>query len=134
MSNRLKMANVHAIIGLLEQGWSYRRISRELRVDRDTVARYNRLWRGRSNAAISTPGSANSSDPNAAISTAGSLLEDLVIIQASGRPPGRASQCDPFKDTVSKKLDNGLSGQRIWQLPEPRRHNPDYREKLPAQR
>jgi len=45
MSNRLKMANIHAIIGLLEQKWSYRRISRELGVDRDTVARYDRLRR-----------------------------------------------------------------------------------------
>jgi transposase len=112
MSNRLKMANVHAIIGLLEQGWSYRRIARELRVDRDTVARYDRL---RSKPAIVAPGSGQSLDPNAAIPTAGSSLEDLVIIQASRHPPGRASQCDPFKGTVTKKLDNGLSIQRIWQ-------------------
>ncbi len=40
MSNRLKMANIHAIIGLLEQDWSYWRIARELDVDRETVARY----------------------------------------------------------------------------------------------
>ena len=115
MSNRLKMANVHAIIGLLEQRWSYRRIARELGVDRDTVARYDRLRQ--SKPAIVAPGSGLSSDPNPAIPTAGSvsLLEDLVIIQASGRPSGRASQCGPFKDAVTKKLDNGLSCQRIWQ-------------------
>lgn len=43
MANQLKVAVVHAIIGLLEQGWSYRRIARELGVHRETVARYDRL-------------------------------------------------------------------------------------------
>jgi hypothetical protein len=74
----------------IEQGWSYRRIARELGVDRDTVARYDRLRRNRSNPAIVTPGSEASTDPNAAISTAGSgsFLTDLVFIEASARPPG----------------------------------------------
>lgn len=115
MSNRLKMANIHAIIGLLEQNWSYRRIARELGVDRETVARYDRLRRNRSNPAIVTPGSELSEDPNPAISTAGSLLEDVLFIQTSGHPPGRPSQCDPFKETILKRLDEGLSAQRIWQ-------------------
>ena len=43
MANQLKVAVVHAIIGLLAQGWSYRRIARELGVHRETVARYDRL-------------------------------------------------------------------------------------------
>ncbi len=43
MANLLKVAVVEAIIGLLDCGWSYRRISRELGVHRDTVARYDRL-------------------------------------------------------------------------------------------
>ena len=43
MANVLKVAVVHAIIGLLDQGWSYRRIARELGVHRETVARYDRL-------------------------------------------------------------------------------------------
>ena len=99
MANRLKMAKIHAIIGLLEQGWSYRRIARELGVDRETVARYDRLRRTRSNAAIPT---------------AGSLLGD-VVVPVSGRPPGRGSRCEPFRETIRKKLDQGLSAQRIWQ-------------------
>ncbi len=130
MSNRLKMANIHAIIGLLEKDWSYRRISRELGVDRDTVARYDRLRRNRSKPAIVTPGSDASENPkpaistpgseipadaNAAIPTAGSLLEDLVFVEHSGHPPGRPSQCDPFSDLINKKLDEMLSAQRIWQ-------------------
>ena len=54
MANVLKMAKKHAIIGLLESGWSYRRIARELCVDRETVARYDKLRRV--NPAISTAG------------------------------------------------------------------------------
>ena len=117
MSNRLRMANIHAIIGLLEHNWSYRRIARELRVDRETVARYDRLRRNRPKPAISTPGSESPSDPNAAIPAAGSevLLEDLVFIEVSGSPPGRTSQCDPYRDLIKQKLDSGLSAQRIWQ-------------------
>jgi len=40
MANRLKMAKIQAIYGLLEQGWSYRKIARELGVDRETVSKY----------------------------------------------------------------------------------------------
>ena len=40
MANRLKMANVNAILQLRERGWSFRRIARGLGVRRDTVSRY----------------------------------------------------------------------------------------------
>jgi len=117
MSNRLKMANIHAIIGLLEQKWSYRRISRELGVDRETVARYDRLRQDRAKPAIVTTGSEMSGDPNAAIVTAGHMPnpEGQFFVETSGRLPGRPSQCNPFTDIIKKKLDAGLSAQRIWQ-------------------
>ncbi len=77
MANLLKMAKVHAIIGLLEQHWSYRRIAKELRVDRETVSRYDRLRRERnSNPAIASPGSKPADSPNPAISTTGSSTPD----------------------------------------------------------
>ena len=37
MANQLKVAVVDAIIGLLDHGWSYRRIARELGVHRVLV-------------------------------------------------------------------------------------------------
>ena len=40
MANLLKMADVQAIVALFQQGWSKRRIARELGIDRETVARY----------------------------------------------------------------------------------------------
>lgn len=45
MANRLEMAMAQAITALWEQGWSIRRIARELGVDRGTVARYARRCR-----------------------------------------------------------------------------------------
>ena len=115
MSNRLKMANIHAIIALLEQDWSHRRIARELGVNRETVSRYDRLRRRQAKPAIVTPGSEQSEWSNPAISTAGSLVEDLFLTETSGRSPGRPSQCDPFSELIKKKIDETLTAQRIWQ-------------------
>jgi IS30 family transposase len=89
MAHRLRMAMIHAIEELLRLGWSHRRIARELGVHRETVSRYDRLRR--SKPAISTPGS----DPPVA--------------------GGRKSHCEPFEDFIKQKLEQGLSGQRIFQ-------------------
>jgi len=77
MANQLKVAAIHAIIGLLEQGWSYRRIARELGVHRDTVARYDRLRRlANSKPAKATAGSDSEENPKPAKATAGSDSEE----------------------------------------------------------
>ena len=47
MSNRLKMATVHAIHLLHSLHWSQRRIARELGIDRGTVRRHLLAGRGR---------------------------------------------------------------------------------------
>ena len=39
MSNQHKMAMVETVMRLLQQGWSYRRIARELGIHRESVAR-----------------------------------------------------------------------------------------------
>lgn len=118
MANVLKMAKKYAIIGLLENGWSHRRIARELSVDRDTVARYDRLRK--TNPAISTPGSGFIDHSNAAISTPGSDLKEnskpaISTPGSSHASPGRASLCEPFSSVIEKKLEQGLSAQRIFQ-------------------
>jgi transposase len=93
MANQLKMAMVEAIIALLARGWSYRRIARELGVHRETVARYDRMRREeRAKPAISTPGS-----------------------PPENRSPGRQSHCEPHAEDIHRKLDAGLSAQRIFQ-------------------
>lgn len=118
MANILRMAKVHAIIGLLENEWSYRRIAREMGVDRETVARYDRLRRAQnSNPAIVTPGVDVSGQSKPAISIPGSeggSLSDLFFPGPS-RPPGRPSECEPFRRVILAKLEQGLSAQRIFQ-------------------
>ena len=73
MANQLKVVVVHAIIGLLERDWSYRRIARELGVDRGTVARYDRLRQSAdSKPANPIPGSNSSESSKPANPTPGS--------------------------------------------------------------
>ena len=111
MANQLKVAVVHAIVGLLEQGWPHRRIARELGVHRETVARYDRLRQaGDSKPANVTPGSGSRDRLKPANVTPGSGGLDV-----SERSLGPPSLCQPFAETIKKKLDQGLSGQRIWQ-------------------
>lgn len=94
MANQLKMAMIDTIVTLLERGWSYRRIARELGIHRETVARHDRLRREEAAAkpAIPTPGS----DP-------------------PRRPAGRQSHCVPFRERIQASLDRGLTAQRIFQ-------------------
>jgi transposase len=100
MANRLRMATITAIECLLEQGWSQRRIARELGIDRETVSRYAR--------------SASPERAKPAISTAGSRPAGPAPVEGL-RPVGRPSQCDPYRPLVESKLEAGLTAQRIWQ-------------------
>ncbi len=111
MANQLKVAVVHAIIGLLEQGWPYRRIARELGVHRETVARYDRLRQAvDSKPANPPPGSGSSDRAKPANPPPGS--GNLELSCCSLGPP---SLCQPFAEAIKQRLDQGLSGQRIWQ-------------------
>lgn len=112
MANQKEVTIVQAIIGLKQQGWSHRRIARELGIHRETVGRYVRLWRaGRfSKPAISTPGS-GSAKP--AISTPGTAPPKPAI--STPGDPGRQSRCVPYHAPIEEGLEKGLSAQRIWQ-------------------
>ena len=71
MSNELKMDKVQAIRNLRQQGWSHRRIARELGVHRSAVKR-----------AI-----ASDEDPKRAIAV-------------TGDRPGPTSRCEAFRDLI----------------------------------
>ena len=128
MANRLKMATVDSILRLHAQGWSLRRIADELHVDRKTVSRYVRLAEQDSKSpqgplgsdglapvgALSPP--PDSKGTNAPLGSVASSLPSAVA-QFLARPGGRGrrSDCEPYRDLILAKLDQGLSAQRIYQ-------------------
>jgi transposase len=134
MANRLKMTTVQVLLALHDQGWSGRRIARELGIDRETVARYLAQARA-AKPAISLTGSEveNVSKPvivhtgsdwpagaKPAIPLTGSepLLAGVPLLAVGevGAPVlGRNSECAAHREVIQAKLDQGLSAQRIWQ-------------------
>jgi transposase len=73
MANQLEMAEHQAIIGLARRKWSYRRIAKELSVDRETVSRHVRgALRDPPDAGPVLQSGSVSADSNAAISITGS--------------------------------------------------------------
>ena len=98
MANHIMMAEISTILTLNAQGWSRRKIARELGLDRETVSRH---LRPAANAAISTPGEVEGATSKPAISTAGKA--------------GRKSACEPWQGWIEAELEKGLSAQRIYQ-------------------
>ena len=107
MANQLKMAVVHTILTLNRQGWSQRRIARTLGINRETVGRYIHLRRAGPKPASEAPiGSAGSKPAKAPTGLEAAERGDI--------PAGR-SQCEPFRQVIEAKLEQGLSRQRIYQ-------------------
>ena len=132
MANCLKMATVQAILTLKLRGWSNRRIGRELGVRRETVGRYVRLAAEGSKPAKAPPGSSvaqlaqglDDSKPArtptgsgwskpATKAPPGSL--EIDIGHQAGPVGGPASQCEPFREIISSKLEQELAAKRIHQ-------------------
>jgi len=136
MANQLKMADVQAILALVGHGWSYRRIGRELGMDRATVRRYVRLAAaGGAKPAMALTGSegrleaASGSNPAMALTGSG----DLTGAAAGSKPDPQAgtpalagfsepvgsrihlSAAWPWREVIVQKLDQGLCAQRIYQ-------------------
>jgi len=99
MSNVLKVSHQEAIRSLSENGWSQRRIARELGLHRRTVGRY--IVAAPKCTTISTPGS-EEEDPS-----------KCTTISTSGEW-GRKSRCEPLAGSILPKVDAGLSAQRIY--------------------
>lgn len=134
MANRLKVAKVLFIQQLHAQGWSGRRIARELRVSRDAVARHL------AKDVESDPPKSEEGDPNKATSekappgseplgnisnqatspvlaptglTGGEWTDSGDAIGTTAKESG--SRCQPFRQVILDKLEQGLSAQRIFQ-------------------
>src|SRR5437773_2409489 len=112
--NQLNVSLQHSIATLAANGWSARKIARELGVHRETVGRYLRPPQPDSKPAIPTPGSREDSDSKPAIVPAGSKA-------------GRTSQCAPVRAVIEQGLLAGLSAQRIYQDPVAGERLPPFR-------
>lgn len=122
MANYLQMPKKQQVLGLLELGWTYRRIEAETGVRRETVSRYDRARQ--SNAAKTFPGSdpspprplparTDTGDANAANVFAGSPSNAAKTFAGSTTPPRFAAAA--YRTAITEKLDAGLSLQRVWQ-------------------
>jgi transposase len=126
MANLLKMAISETIRTLHRRGWSQRRIADELSVNRETVARYLRLpepdpkpanapsgseaagdTSKPANAPLGSEGTEDTPDPARAPAGPGAVLPP--------RGSGRASGCEPWRELITAKANQGLSAQRIYQ-------------------
>jgi transposase len=130
MANRLKMAVADSIYTLLSRGCSRRFIARTLGIDRETVRRYAELASKPAGAPSGSDRVEASSDSNPTGAPPGSsdmippdnpalpihsnpATAPLGSISASG--PIQPSACEPFRDVIVNKLEQGLSAKRIWQ-------------------
>ncbi len=113
MANQLTMANIQSILTLHQRGWSNRRIARTLGVHRKTVARYVRLADVRPpNVPTNPPPGSGPPRQCAANPPSGS---DGLKESSDAASCGPASACEPLRQVILAKLDQGLSAQRIWQ-------------------
>ncbi len=100
---QLKVNQQQSIIALHEQGWSGRRIARELGLDRGTVGKY--LAGDSKSASNPQTGSEAANPPKPASNPQ----------TGSVTVPGPASLCDPWREQIEAALERGLSIQRIYQ-------------------
>ena len=99
--NQLKVSLQHSIITLAANGWSRRRIARELGIDRETVGKY--LRPDPPKTAISLTGSSPELSSKPAISLTGCLSA------------GRQSLCVPWQEVIDLAVRAGLSAHRLYQ-------------------
>lgn len=107
--NRLKVNQQEAIVALHERGWSQRRISRELGVDREAVRRYV-MARGKPSTLQTGSGGSGESKP--------STLQTGVGDEWLAKPPtvqtgSQVSASAPWREQIEKGYQNGYSIQRI---------------------
>ena len=128
MTNQIKMAVSDSILMLVAQGWSQRRIARELGLNRETVSRYVRLGAAVCVPLLAPAGAEGALAPtelppapnpaNLPTGTAGASSPQADPPQASKPakvPAGIRSACAPFHDAVKAGVEADLTAQRIFQ-------------------
>jgi len=125
--NQLKMDLRQSIISLSGNGWSQRRIARELGINRETVARYRREQReeaqakpanvpaGSSAVAAPKPATLPTGSPAPSPCQGQGQSESKPANVPAGSEPVGKSQCEPFRAQITAAWQAGLSAQRIYQ-------------------
>lgn len=106
MAHMTKMDTIHSIQALYKLGWSQRSIAKELNIHRSAVKRH-----------LTTLQPEDLLVPDCANPTAGESPSD----EAKRTKPdprllsGPPSACEPWRASIEASLEQGLSGQRIYQ-------------------
>jgi transposase len=124
--NQLKVHRLEEIITLKAQGWSARRIARELDVDRETVGKY--LRNGAAKPATPTLGSATGNELGTGVGppdveskpatlTLGSEdgVAEREVDRALAAARANVSLCEPWREVIEAGLKQRLSAKRIHQ-------------------
>lgn len=115
MSNELSMAERATIAALLKQGWTKRRIARELGLHRDTVRRHARALESAVQPEVATGSTAKQATP-AEVATGNEGVPRQGKATAFGPVPQLSrSSCDPYRQIIEEKISAGLTAQRIFQ-------------------
>ena len=109
--NQLTVSLQHSIATLAANGWSARKIARELGVHLETVGRYLRPLEPDSKPAIPPTGSSEDLPPKPAIVPIGSgePSDSKPAIVLIGSRVGRPSQCAPWSEFIGRAVAAGLS-------------------------
>lgn len=100
--NQLKVNQQHTIVTLFAQGWSKRRIARELALDRATVRKY-------------LAGTAKPPTPQTGSPECAEAKSPTPPQTGSGTKVGPVSLCDRWQAQIKSAWEAGLSVQRIYQ-------------------
>jgi transposase len=123
MANKLMVQEQEAIRNLTALGWGIRRVARELKVSRNTVRNYVRTLEPPDpgpiaeqileSATLAPPGCGIQTDP-LPTPGAGGLKTQTDPLSTAGKT-GRQSLCFVHADWILKKVETGLTAQRIYQ-------------------
>jgi predicted transcriptional regulator len=101
---QLKVNQQQNIVALRQQGWSKRRIARELGPDRATVRKY-----------LAGAGSKSPTNPQPGLEESPPPKSPTHPHTGFSAGSGPASSCEPWKQEIEQALAKGLSIQCIYQ-------------------
>src|SRR5262249_30722949 len=105
MANQLKMVMVETVLRLLQRGWSYRRIAREMGIHRDSVARLARKAKA-AKAPLGAEQGGDESKPAKAPLGAGPVAEALSKLET-------LDKANPVLQAISPRSHGSIKTTRF---------------------